>query len=81
MSVLMKSFFALSNATWLACSVCFGNPDSASSKAVGAAVLFLLGVVAFVLVAIAWTAFSWYRRARLIPPDREISSPTPFPPS
>ena len=46
------------------CAVCFGDPNSLSSKAVWIAVFFLFGVVASVLGAIAWTAFAWARRAR-----------------
>ncbi len=49
-----------------ACAVCFGNPDSTSSKAVGAGVFFLLGVVGFVLAVIAWTSFVWANRAKKI---------------
>ena len=47
-----------------ACSVCFGDPASLSSKALVAAVFFLLGVVVLVLGTIAFTAFKWSRRAK-----------------
>ena len=47
-----------------ACAVCFGDPASLSSKALIAGVFFLVGVVAFVLGSIAWTAFVWARRAK-----------------
>ena len=49
-----------------ACTVCFGDPNSLSSKALTAAVFFLLGVVGFVLAGIAFTAVKWSRR--VIPP-------------
>jgi len=47
-----------------ACAVCFGDPNSLSSKALWPAVFFLLGVVAFVLGTIAWTGFVWAKRAK-----------------
>ena len=50
----------------LACSVCFGNPDSLLSKGAVAGVFFLVAVVALVLVAIAATAFRWSRRAKAL---------------
>jgi len=49
-----------------ACAVCFGDPNSASSKALKAAVLFLLVVVVFVLGAIGSVSWVWTRRARKI---------------
>lgn len=48
----------------LACSVCFGDPNSLQSKALSGAVLFLLVVIGSVLAAIAYLAFSWSRRAK-----------------
>ena len=48
---------------FLACAVCFGDPNSLLSKGVVPAVLFLMGVVAFVLGWIAFLAFRWSRRA------------------
>ena len=47
-----------------ACSVCFGNPGSASSRGATMAVLFLMGVVGVVLTGIAATIFVWTHRAR-----------------
>lgn len=47
-----------------ACSVCFTNPDSELTAGAKMGVLFLLGVVCFVLSAIACVAISWSRRAR-----------------
>lgn len=51
-----------------ACTVCFADADAATSRGVKLAVLFLLGVVLFVLGAIAAVAFTWIRRARRIQP-------------
>ena len=50
----------------LACSVCFGDPNSALSKGAAAGVLFLIAVIAFVLAAIGITAFRWTLRSRKI---------------
>lgn len=49
-----------------ACAVCFGNPDSLSSKALLAGVFFLIGVVGTVLVGIFWTGFVWAKRAKVL---------------
>ncbi len=48
----------------LACSVCFGNPDSPLTQGALAGVLFLMGVIAFVLLGVAWTAYVWWRRSK-----------------
>lgn len=50
----------------LACSVCFGDPNSALSKGTVAGVLFLVGVTVFVLSWIATLIVVWSRRARKI---------------
>ena len=47
-----------------ACTVCFGDPHSEMVRGAMLAVLFLLGVVTFVLACIAWVAAVWIRRAR-----------------
>jgi len=53
-----------------ACSVCFTDPSSASSKAVTLAVLFLIGMVGVVLTGVATAIFVWARRAqRQAPPS------------
>jgi len=49
---------------FLACSVCFGDPNSLSSKAALSGVFFLLAVVLAVLGGIGWTALGWVRRSR-----------------
>ena len=53
----------------VACSVCFGDPSSALSKGATAGVIFLLGVIAFVLGWIATLIFVWTRRARRLDPN------------
>lgn len=47
-----------------ACAVCFGDPNSLSSKALWVAVFFLFGLVLFVLGGIAWTGYVWARRGK-----------------
>lgn len=47
-----------------ACSVCFGDPNSLQSKALGGAVLFLLAVIGGVLTVIALLGYTWAQRAK-----------------
>ncbi len=53
--------------TWprnvLACSVCFGDPNSNLTKGALAGVIVLLGIVGFVLGWIATLIFCWARKA------------------
>lgn len=49
-----------------ACTVCFGDPNSPMTHGAKAAIIFLLGVVAFVLGSIVAVAIFWIRRARLV---------------
>ena len=46
-----------------ACSVCFGDPNSALSEGAQAGMLVLLGVVGVVLVGLASLILFWMRRA------------------
>ena len=62
--IIAVSFF--SSRSLLACSVCFGDPQSSLSRGVIAGVLVLLGVVTFVLGWIATLIFVWARKARKI---------------
>ncbi len=50
----------------LACTACFGNADSDQVKAAKIGVLVLLGVIVPLLVAIAFIARSWAKRARAL---------------
>ncbi len=47
----------------LACSVCYGDPNSAMSEGARAGVLVLLGVVGTVLTGLASLLVFWMRRA------------------
>ena len=50
----------------MACVACFGDPNSLLSKGALAGTLLLLGVILFVLGAIASTAFTWAKRAKAL---------------
>lgn len=54
------------SASLFACAACGGDPASPLTKGVLAGVLFLLGVIVFVLLGIATTVWSWSRRAKKI---------------
>ena len=47
----------------LACSVCFGDPNSQMTQGAQAGVLVLLGVIGVVLTGIASLLIFWMRRA------------------
>lgn len=47
----------------LACSVCYGDPNSAMHQGAQAGVLVLLGVVVVVLTGLASLLLFWVRRA------------------
>lgn len=49
-----------------ACSVCGGDPALPLTRGVMMGVLFLLGVIVLVLSGIAYTAWTWARRAKKI---------------
>lgn len=61
----------------LACSVCFGDPDSPMTKGALAGVIVMVGFIGFVLTGIAGTACFWMARSRRInlpaPPTRSSS--------
>mgnify|MGYP001604192391 CR=1 FL=1 len=63
----------------LACSVCFGDPNSALSKGALAGVLFLGGTIGIVLAWIAITAWIWSRRAKNIDSASAKTHQTPLP--
>ena len=46
-----------------ACSVCYGDPNSAITKGAQAGVLVLLGVIGVVLTGLASLLLFWMRRA------------------
>ncbi len=53
----------LSSPPALACSVCYGDPNSAMTQGAKAGVLVLLGVVGVVLTGLASMLIFWMRRA------------------
>ncbi len=57
----------------LACSVCYGDPDSAMSQGAKAGVLVLLGVIGMVLSGIASVLIFWMRRAASLKAVEEAS--------
>lgn len=60
------AWLALSSPAALACSVCFGDPDSPLTKGAMMGVLVMVGVVGFVLLCIAGTGVFWMHRGRQI---------------
>ena len=50
----------------MACPMCFGAEDSTQVQAAKAGVLVLLGFIVPLLVAIAFIARSWAKRARAL---------------
>jgi hypothetical protein len=52
-TTVLLSFLALNPVSAMACSVCYGDPDSNMSKGLGWGILVLLGVVLAVLGGIA----------------------------
>lgn len=50
----------------MACSVCFGDPNSPMIKGVKMGILLLLSIVGAVLASIAGIAYTWARRARAL---------------
>ncbi len=63
LTILACLVLLLSAAPALACSVCYGDPNSAMSQGAKAGVLVLLGVVGVVLTGIASLLIFWMRRA------------------
>ena len=49
-----------------ACSVCYGDSQSAMAQGARAGVLFLLGVIALVLAGLVVLLVFWSRRARAL---------------
>lgn len=59
----------------LACPMCFGAADSGQVQAAKLGVLVLLGCIVPILVAIAFTARSWLRRARALDAAQGSTAP------
>ena len=61
---ILTSLVALFSAqSALACSVCYGDPNSSISQGAQAGMLVLLGVIAVVLTGLASVLIFWMRRA------------------
>ena len=61
----------------LACSVCYGDPNSAMSQGAQAGVLVLLGVIGVVLLGLASMLVFWMRRAaNLENQGRSVEAPS-----
>jgi hypothetical protein len=61
----------------LACSVCFGDPDSPLTKGALMGVYVLVGVVGFVLLSIAATGVYWIQRSRRLTGGDEWDTTNP----
>jgi hypothetical protein len=61
----------------LACSVCFGDPDSPLTKGALMGVYVLVGVVGFVLLSIAATGVYWIQRSRRLTGGDEWDATNP----
>lgn len=48
----------------IACSVCFGDPDAQINRGILPALTVMLGFIGTLLAAIAWTGYTWARRAK-----------------
>lgn len=68
---LASSWFATPS---MACAVCFGAPGSDMSEVASKAILFMLGVVGFILSSIALFAFSLWRRAKALNLNTQTAS-------
>lgn len=63
LAVLASGWLATASPA-LACSVCFGDPDSPMSRGVVMGVMVLVGIVGFVLLGVAGTVAFWIHRSR-----------------
>jgi len=50
----------------VACSVCFGDPESPQAQGMNSAILFLMGVIGSVLAAFASMFVYWVARSRRV---------------
>lgn len=71
MALCALGVFAIADSA-LACSVCFGDPESPMTKGAVAGVVVMVGIVGFVLMGIAGTACFWMVRVRRM----QLSLPT-----
>jgi hypothetical protein len=67
MFILFLAFGILSvSPSSFACAVCFGTPGGEMSEVASKAILFMLGVVAFILSGVGLFAFHLWRRAKVL---------------
>ena len=52
--------------TLIPCSVCYGSPDEPAVKAAKAGILFLLGVISFVLSCIALFMYNLNQKSKKV---------------
>lgn len=59
----------------LACATCYGDPNSAHTQGMNAAILFMLGVTGVVLGGLGTVFVGFARRARRLSAQRPLGSP------
>ena len=64
MKILVLIFYLIN--TLSACAVCYGAPDDPVTLGMNKAILFLLGVIVFVLSCVSYGIFSLVRRSNQI---------------
>ncbi len=57
------ALFSTTLSQLLACTVCYGDPNSAMAKGLTMGVVVLVGVIGFLLIAFAWFFVTLWRRA------------------
>ncbi len=64
MKIFVLIFYLIN--TLSACAVCYGAPDDPITLGMNKAILFLLGVIVFVLSCVSYGIFSLVRRSNQI---------------
>ncbi len=64
MKIFVLIFYLIN--TLSACAVCYGAPDDPVTLGMNKAILFLLGVIVFVLSCVSYGIFSLVRRSNQI---------------
>ncbi len=77
LAILVCLGVLLSSQPALACSVCYGDPNSAMTQGAQAGVLVLLGVVGVVLTGLGSLLLFWMRRAAQLRAVEEASQAIP----
>lgn len=72
--LIVVLFLAVSLSSSLACSVCFGAPQSKTSQNMGVAIWFLMGAVMAVLGGVGAFSFHLWRHASTpLAPEQELT--------